>query len=315
MATTDHGSPAPSAAGLRTESSEPVLALLAEISRSLKDLNMALKDTRLLKQDDAYPQDCARSMDPENQTKFPWKDTTSVTVTKVKYGYFPEQTLCYQLFGDIPLREDDQCSPWLKERRLLFPRDERTSFRFDAVSLGMEEPDNIAAKVETLEKFARDLREKGGFFFFRESYVREREGQNKIYSGTHVFRCNDGMDEALPRLSANRKNFCEDLEEDDDGSLRRVLEARVKSTESFESPVSERMKRFVADYYVDGDSDNDSDGNSDSENHLEPSISYYTGELYEAFRRAPDYLVGGHDHDSGVRYHDPHFTAEWRRLW
>lgn len=75
------------------------------------------------------------------------------------------------------------------------------------------------------------------------------------------------------------------------------------------------MKRFLADYYVDGDSDSDSDGNSDSENHLEPSISYYTGELYEAFRRAPDYLVGGHDHDSGVRYHDPHFTAEWRRLW
>lgn len=144
----DPGGPALSPARFGAESNDAVLALLAEISGSLKDLSMALQDqsARLLKLEEADSQNYARSTDLKNQTEFLSKDHVLV---KINYGDFPAPTLCRQLFGFEPPEQPqvDQCSLWIKEKRLVFPRDERGSFKFDAVSLArIESLDQLRAK-------------------------------------------------------------------------------------------------------------------------------------------------------------------------
>jgi len=255
MATTDPSDAAPNPVILSPEGNESVLAVLAEISGSLKDLNAAFKEypARLLKLEDDRGRDSQRMAEVIDSRYSDWwrsrkresrrssrdksyRASRSIEIAssyddymgsdqeeaeedfiheKVEYGEFPQKELCEQLFGYFLLSKDDErCSSWLKEKGLVFPRDERYSFSFDSVSLAQERDlDGVQDKIKKIEDFARDLRSNGGFFFFRESYSccddepengeyigSRRDKVNKIYNGTHVFRCNDSINKALPKF-------------------------------------------------------------------------------------------------------------------
>jgi hypothetical protein len=72
---------------------------------------------------------------------------------------------------------------------------------------------SVQKKIKRIEDFANNLRDKGGFFFFRESYrvddKDEEKGENKIFNGTMVFRRHDGTSKALPELSLDGMCFTE----------------------------------------------------------------------------------------------------------
>lgn len=253
-----------------------------------------------------------RSTDSSNETGHPrLKGYTSV---KVKYGDFPHPDLYQQMFGTLLKKGKNASSLWLKEKGLVFARDERCSFSFDTASLaGRRRIASVQYVIRMIEDFARDLREKGGFFFFRESY-NDRSENNKIYNGTHVFMCEDGkckdgkredgMSLALPILSADRTNFCEEIPEirpfwetRDKASLRIILDKRKEASEMILRP-------------------------SVYGNNLEPSVTYhYDGEPRDAER---DTNSGWVEQRGGLqrpiqevyqKFRDPHLTAPWRRLW
>jgi hypothetical protein len=115
---------------------------------------------------------------------------------EVKYGTFPpwepytrrdkidEPREAPQLWGN-----QDYLS-WLKEKRLVFPDDGRYHFPFDLTALARSSDLNAAhQEIDQMEKFCRDLRKRGGFFFFRES---DMQGRNKIWNGSDVFTLPDG---------------------------------------------------------------------------------------------------------------------------
>jgi hypothetical protein len=133
----------------------------------------------------------------------------------VQYGEFPHPGLCKRIFGTDLKRSygplapesaegESELTSFLKDKRLIFPRDERVSFSFDMVTLrdrdGLKD---LKYHIKRIEEFARHLRVEGGFFFFRESYG-HISSCNKIYNGAETFFCADGMKEALPQLLRNR---------------------------------------------------------------------------------------------------------------
>ncbi|KAL9613084.1 MAG: hypothetical protein Q9167_002341 [Letrouitia subvulpina] len=235
----------------------------------------------------------------------------------IEYGEFPHKDLYRQLFGDVWDRDSaygivrerllDVCSAWLKEKRLIFSCDERCNFAFDTVALSRyRDLRSVQFQIQRIEEFARDLRRRGGFFFFRESCP-HRVG-NKIYNGTHVFRCENGMKEALPRFSAKRKNFCEEIPEiippwghdREDQLLREIMEKREEATER-----EERSSNYVY-----------------GENHLDPCVIYhYKGlpTLFEQEVKSSFVIEDGYGNRSygtevRQRFQDPHLTGPWRRL-
>ncbi|KAG8530501.1 uncharacterized protein KY384_005004 [Bacidia gigantensis] len=201
----------------------------------------------------------------------------------------------------------DTCSEWLKEKRLIFSRDERCSFGFDTVALlTPRDLQYTQLRIEEIEEFARNLRKTGGFFFFREASFGRG---NKIYNGTHVFRCEDGLREALPRLSAKHKNFCEDFpvvrppwrEDDEVQSLNNMVNKREEATR-----LQEISTKLVYNH-----------------SHLDPSVLYHFKGSPISFERekesgtvvTEDHL-GNRSYGSEIwqRFEDPHVTGPWRRL-
>lgn len=292
------------------------------------------------------------------------------TTELVKYGEWPQNDLCQQLFGDLPSKKKKKTSAWLQEKRLIFPRDERCSFTFDSVALaqkhvskldGFLKTDSIRQQIEDIRDFARELRSRGGFFFFRESYMcddgddndkdededkdNKLKGENKIYNGTDVFRCEDGAIEALPILSEDRKDFCEELANEElaneeplnevdsswgscegDESLRKVFKKRKEMTEEIE---------FLYEVIHDGDLSGNSDDHSGGGSRLKierrsaetgPEIAYlYKGAPYTGYAKISNTYpravkVYGNGWESPVRsvclkFRDPHIMSPWRRLW
>jgi len=230
------------------------------------------------------------------------------TSLKLKYEEFPDPDLSWQMFGKSLQRENDACSSWLKEKGLVFARDERCSFTFDNFSLAGE-PDlqNVQFVVENIKNFALDLRARGGFFFFRESYTDSRKGDNKIYNGTHVFRCKDGMIEVLPHLLKERNNFSEapeirPREETRYGAwLRRTWDERKKKSQELE-----HINRLTY-----------------GDDFLDPCVTYhYEGQPVSFERETHSERVtmdsNGFDQPKvkvSKEYKDPHLTVPWRRLW
>jgi hypothetical protein len=218
----------------RLEDKDPVLALLSEISASLKDLNLTLKDhaerlAQLEKQkpgDESSPRDEAmseqregddgpiqarsahenpeeagtsKSMRPELITQEPQIPQGTVDdFIEVKYGTFPPVEAYGYDREDMPqLWGNKDYLSWLKEKRLIFPDDGRYSFPFDIVALA-ESSDLSEAhqKIDQMKKFCRDLRKSGGLFFFRESYM---QGGNKIWNGSDIFTLPDKGPLPFPR--------------------------------------------------------------------------------------------------------------------
>lgn len=141
---------------------------------------------------------------------------------------------------------------WLREKDLVFFRDERCGFTFDAVALArLGDLYNVQCQVEEIETFARDLRKNGGFVFFREHYPGKH---NKVYNGTHVFWCPGRMEEALPMLSAELMHFYAEFPEaivpywmkiPDDGLLDSNLKKRKEATEVLETQGETRGPRIT----------------------------------------------------------------------
>lgn len=241
------------------------------------------------------------------------------TSVDVKYGEFPHPDLCRHLwckiretdfvrgrgFAFAKERVDDVCSAWLKKKRLVFARDERYSFAFDNFAIASYQRsskghlDELEHRIKELEDFVRKLRKKGGFFFFRESYGFLHDYNNKVYNGTHVFRCKDRMNEALPIYSNSRRDFCENnLEEDpqyedddgDDTFIRIAWEKRMEMTESIEGIAH------------------------GTEKPLEPCLTYY----YTVNNRRRVTIRNGfvmRRREICAEYGDLHISAPWRRLW
>ena len=214
----------------------------------------------------------------------------------IKYGDLPHPDLCLQMFGDDFKRREDASSAWLREKDLVFSRDERCSFTFDTVALAERgDLQSVQWQMGKIEVFARDLRKNGGFFFFRE-YSPDKLS-NKIYDGTHVFWCPDRMKEALPMLSVERMNFCEEFSDAgerggrDDRLLSDILEKRKEATELWKTGG--------------------------------PRITYhYKGEPGRRERQTGSRYVT--DYGNGCvsprknlcqNFQDPHLTGPWQRLW
>jgi hypothetical protein len=237
----------------------------------------------------------------------------------MKYGEFPNPDLCEQLFGELPGKRGDYARySRVKQRDFVFARDERCRFTFDTVSLAKRFRANDAQyqhkyQAGKIEEFARDLRERGGFFFFRDSYGDgSEEGHNKIYNGTQVYRCLDDMHDALPRFLIDRENFSEELPDvrplwgnsGEDESLRKGLESRKELSQDI---ISGKI-------YGDGHGPR------------EPFVSYrYRGEPRRFLRvdtlviiaYVPDYGNSRQSPEKNLclRYRNPHIIAPWRRLW
>jgi hypothetical protein len=94
---------------------------------------------------------------------------------------------------------------WLKGKGLLFSRDERCEFPFDIDTLSNSSSFDVAKKrIENMEKFCRDLRKEGGFFFFRESDMR---GGNRVWNGTDVFLLPDSSHVVVTRSDEEQEKL------------------------------------------------------------------------------------------------------------
>ena len=166
---------------------------------------------------------------------------------------------------------------------------------------GLGDLHNVQCQIQEIEAFARNLRNKGGFFFFREHYPGK---QNKIYNGTHVSWCPDRMEEALPMLSAERMHFSEDFREDGGRrwmkiSHRRLLDIRSGKTKE------------TTGYLED-------EGQTP-----EPRITYhYRGKPGIRFRRSHSIFATYYLNEPDVPdericqdFVDPHLKGPWQRLW
>jgi hypothetical protein len=206
----------------RLEDKDPVLALLSEISASLKDLNSAFKDhaERLIKLekqkpgDESGPRDSviseqgegddgpvrtqsahqnpeasgsSKSLTPKLITQNPQTPQGTVDdFIEVKYGTFPPLKV-YRLAGSLQnkplLWENQDYLLWLKEKRLVFPTDERYKFPFDLVTLARSLDLNTAhQKIDQMERFCRDLRKEEDSFSFETAICKEgtRYGTDRI---------------------------------------------------------------------------------------------------------------------------------------
>jgi hypothetical protein len=118
---------------------------------------------------------------------------------EVKYGTFPPweaynrryQWVLRRAAPQLNLWGNQDYLSWLKEKRLVFPDDGRYHFPFDLTALARSSDLNAAhQEIDPMEKFCRDLRKRGGFFFFRES---DMQGGNKIWSGSDIFTLSDDV--------------------------------------------------------------------------------------------------------------------------
>ena len=225
---------------------------------------------------------------------------------QTKYGELPNPDLCLQMFQFTERRRisasasrmtdsgsPEEASAWLREKDLVFSRDERCGFTFDTVALAKRgDLKSVQCQIEDIEAFARGLRKNGGFFFFRERYP---GGQtNKVYNGTHVFWCPDRMKEALPTLSAKRMDFSEDFPEPGERSLERsmlesILKKRKEATRVLGTQRRTRGPRIT--YHYKG----------------EPEFSGFAIEYIDG-RVSPDKRIC-------QNFIDPHLTGPWQRLW
>jgi hypothetical protein len=220
----------------RLEDKDPVLALLSEISATLKDLNSAFKDhaERLVKLerqkpgDESGPRDSviseqgegddgpvrtqsahqnpeasgsSKSLTPKLITQHPQTpQETMDDFIEVKFGTFPPLE-AYRFAGSLqkkpPLWENQDYLLWLKKKCLVFPDDGRCIFPFDIITLARSLDLNTAhQKIDQMESFCRDLRKEGGFFFFRES---DMQGGNKIWNGLDIFTLPDNFPPPIAR--------------------------------------------------------------------------------------------------------------------
>jgi len=224
----------------RLEDKDPVLTLLAEISASLKDLNLTFKDhaERLAKLeeqkpgDESGPRDGAISEQSEGddgpiqiQSTHQNSDVAGSSkglilqgavhdFIEARYGTFPPGKM-YGRWRPVLGRKRPQLwgnqdyLSWLKEKRLFFPDDGRRNFPFDITSLAYSSDLNAAhQKIGQIGGFCRDLRKRGGFFFFRESDMR---GGNKIWNGSDIFTLRDDYPLPFPSRGSTEENMLERL--------------------------------------------------------------------------------------------------------
>jgi hypothetical protein len=205
---------------------------------------------------------------------------------EVKYGDFPHHDIYQQLFGYLPRTDTEARSSWLKEKGLVFSRDERCCFTFDNVTLQARDIRHFQDTFKKIEKFARDLLEKGGFFFFRESYSDGSDkGDNKIFNGIQVFRCPDGMNEALPKCSAG--SFSEELTDTTERHFEELFSGSqlpLRGIFDKRKAASEEIERLADIKYGNG--------------HREPFVSYH-------YKRE----------QGQAKFPGLHLTSPWRRLW
>jgi hypothetical protein len=240
----------------------------------------------------------------------------------VPYGHFPDADLCEQLFGRVSLLHGGygtELSSFLEAEGLVFPRDERCAFTFDTVALANSYSVSSAKdSLDALDNFAKELGEKGGFFFFRENYS-DTEYNNKVYNGTHVFRCKDRNANALPMLSEGAKTFegefpkvepirhwpdPGEMRGEDNASVRRALGNML---------YHERVNIMS----------NRSAGDCGSLLEQPPVIYHYDGKpRFDHTAGPPSNVVTDYGHGIAIthnegrhRYRDPHLTAPWWRLW
>jgi hypothetical protein len=131
---------------------------------------------------------------------------------EVKYGTFPPLK-AYRFVGSLQnkplLWENQDYLLWLKEKRLVFPNDERYKFPFDLVTLAKHSDLNAAhQKINQMEEFSRDLRKRGGFFFFRDS---DMQGGNKIWNGSDIFTLLDNFPLPFPLEGQTEDKMLEHL--------------------------------------------------------------------------------------------------------
>ena len=234
---------------------------------------------------------------------------------QTKYGDLPYPDLFQQIFGFDLKRHDDLfsfCSTssesrgdvfaWLRQKDLVFSRDERCGFKFDTVALaGLGDLHNVQCQIEEIGAFARELRKNRGFFFFRERYPGK---QNKIYDRTHVFWCPDRMVEALPMFSAERMHFCEDLSEPREQIWMRISDERLLES------ILKKRKEATGVLETQGQT-------------CGPRITYhYKGQPGTRFRKSHSRFVIGclngpdiPDEKICQDFVDPHHTGPWQRLW
>jgi hypothetical protein len=110
---------------------------------------------------------------------------------EVEPGCFPPDGIFPPLISkDVVLGHNEDYISWLKGKGLEFAWDGRCDFSFDIVCLARTEYLSFAeSRIEEMKQFSQNLREKGGFFFFRES---DMQGGNKIWNGSDVFITPDG---------------------------------------------------------------------------------------------------------------------------
>ena len=218
---------------------------------------------------------------------------------QTKYGDLPHPGLCLQMFNFDARRRisasaswmpdlgsPEEASAWLREKDLVFSRDERCGFMFDTVALATYgNLHQVQYQIADIEAFARDLRKNGGFFFFRERYPRKKN--NKIFNGTHVLWCPDRMKEALPMLSAERMHFCEEFSEAGERSWTELSDNRLLDHVLEKRNEAKRAKKIRG-----------------------PRTTYhYKGMvLIDNGFESP----GGRIRQNFV---DPHLTGPWQRLW
>jgi hypothetical protein len=156
------------------------------------------------------PKDSTKPINSENKHEHPLENYIHEEVT---CGEFPKDDLTSQGSDKLPPTKNPECTAWLKERYLIFPRDERYSFTFNTASLAQQPGLVSVQKIRRIEDFAKNLRDKGGFFFFHESYrvddKDKEKGENKIFNGTTVFRRPDATSTALPEFSLDGMCFKE----------------------------------------------------------------------------------------------------------
>ncbi|EPE25312.1 hypothetical protein GLAREA_01224 [Glarea lozoyensis ATCC 20868] len=265
------------------------------------------------------------------------------TSETIEYGSFPHPDLCEQLFGGTSgfrgEGDKDTYYPHLKEKGIIFARDERCSFTFDLASLtnkddgydcfpgsfrGGGNPSVLLAEIERVERFSDELRSKGGFFFFRESYLSDKDFRNKVYNGKHVIRCRDNRRHALPKLSGIGRQFSGEfpivVPKDE---LAQIAHAHLGYQKMVYHSQQQRLREDVIGPSNINDALTDSDSVSSAYGPLEPGVTYhYRGQPRTDYNKGP--LTGwettggpGPDiqHREGRQvYCDPHITAPWRRL-
>ena len=183
------------------------------------------------------------------------------------------------------LGSPEEGSAWLREKDLVFSRDEQCGFTFDTVALAKwGNLQSVQCQIEDIEAFARGLRKNGGFFFFRERYPGKQK--NKIYNGTHVFWCPDRMKEALPMLSAERMYFCEEFSEPGERSRTELSDNRLLDHVLAKRNEATRAIKTRG-----------------------PRITYhYKGKVYGNGFESPGDSIR-------QNFVDPHLTGPWQRLW